>query len=94
MLELQDICYQVTEDSQDIDILRDVSLKIDDEFTGNYGAKRRREVHDGQDYHGNREAHVRQDSAGRLRTLRSCPSRSAPERESASRSSSRSVSRG
>ena len=33
MLELQDICYQVTEDSQDIDILRDVSLKIDDEFT-------------------------------------------------------------
>lgn len=33
MLELQDICYQVTEDSQDIDILRHVNLKIDDEFT-------------------------------------------------------------
>lgn len=33
MLELQNICYQVTEDSQDIDILRNVSLKIDDEFT-------------------------------------------------------------
>ena len=32
MLELQDICYQVTEDSQDIDILRHVNLKIDDEF--------------------------------------------------------------
>ena len=33
MLELQNICYQVTEDSQDIDILKNVSLKIDDEFT-------------------------------------------------------------
>ena len=33
MLELQNICYQVTEDSQDKDILRNVNLKINDEFT-------------------------------------------------------------
>ena len=91
MLELQDICYQVTEDSQDIDILRDVSLKIDDEFTVITGPN------------GGGKSTMAKIITGiprpagfcwTARTLRSCPSRSAPERESASRSSSRSVSRG
>lgn len=32
MLELQDICYQVTEDSKEKGILKHVNLKIEDSF--------------------------------------------------------------